>query len=159
MSLRARITAAVGLVLLVGGLAATFLPLSAHSSQQSETTQQLEGYVKAAESVASAATTTAPTPSTLSNAYVAELTPGGPRQIVARSVMAPDASPKTPTATSASSTTLSIQIVGSIDGTQSWNAVIVQTAAGGRLLVAVPHQVKDQTIGTALLIRACWCWP
>ena len=71
---------------------------------------------------------------------------------MARSVMAPDASPKTPTATSASSTTLSIQIVGSIDGTQSWNAVIVQTAAGGRLLVAVPHQVKDQTIGTALLI-------
>lgn len=152
MSLRARITAAVGLVLLVGGLAATFLPLSAHSSQQSETTQQLEGYVKAAESVASAATTTTPTPSMLSNAYVAELTPGGPRQIVARSVMAPDASPKTPTATSASGTTLSIQIVGSIDGTESWNAVIVQTAAGGRLLVAVPHQVKDQTIGTALLI-------
>jgi two-component system OmpR family sensor kinase len=152
LSLRARITAAVGFVLLVGGLAATFLPLSAHSSQESQTTQQIHAYVKAAENVASASATTVRTTSLLSNAYVAELTPGGARQILARSVIAPDASPKAPSATNAGSTTLSIQIVGSVDGTQPWNAVIVQTPSGIRLLVAVPHQVKDQSIGTVLLI-------
>jgi two-component system OmpR family sensor kinase len=152
LSLRARIIAAIGLVLLVGGLAATFLPLSARSSQENETTEQLESYVKAAEGVASASAATVPTASPLSSAYVAELTPGGSRQILARSVVAPDASPKTPSAMSTDSANLSIQLVGSIDGTRSWNAVIVQTPAGSRLLIAVPRQGKDQTIGTVLLI-------
>jgi two-component system OmpR family sensor kinase len=152
LSLRARITAAVGLILLIGGLAATFLPLSAHSSQESQSTQQMAAYVKAAEGMASFSAVTVPTTSTLSNAYVAELTAGGSRQILARSVVAPEASPKTPSVTSANTTNLSVQIVGSIDGSQSWNAVIVRTGAGESLLIAVPHQGKNQGIGTALLI-------
>ena len=74
MSLRARIAAAVGLVLLIGGLIATFLPLSAHASQEGATARQLTTYVRAAESLASTSSATVSTTSLLSSVYVAKLT-------------------------------------------------------------------------------------
>lgn len=155
MSLRSRILAAVAVVLLAGGLIATFLPLSAHSSQLNKIKAQLTEYVTAAERLASVPDSTGSTSPSISGAYVAMLAPGANRQVLSVSVLMPHSSPDAPTASSTSSTNLSIQTVGSITGTGSWNAVIVETSGGSRLLVAIPLQVTngpDHTMGIVLLI-------
>jgi len=146
---------AVALVLLVSGLLVTFLPLSAHSSQQNQVRHQLTEYVTAAQKLASAPDVSTSGLAPLSNAYVARLPTDGDRQILSTSVLMPHTSPNTPTMSSTSVSDLTIQTVGSSIGSGSWDAAIVNTAGEGRLLVAIPVQNAnglDHTMGTVLLI-------
>jgi two-component system OmpR family sensor kinase len=155
VSLKARITVAVALVLLVSGLIATFLPLSAHSSQQNQVRRQLTQYVTSAEQLASTPGTTPSVAASMSGAYVARLASNGQRDVVSTSLLMPHSSPKAPTIPSSSPADLSIQIVGSITGPGSWEATIVRSSGGTRLLVAIPAQFAnglDHTMGTVLLI-------
>lgn len=155
MSLRARFAVAVAIVLLIGGLIATFLPLSAHSSQQNHVRAQMTEYVTGAEKLAAAPDATGAAASSTSSAYVAILAPNGARQVLADSVLMPRSSPEAPTTTNTSSTDLSIQTVASATGTGSWSAAVVDTTGGDRLLVAIPLQAAggpDHTMGMVLLV-------
>jgi two-component system OmpR family sensor kinase len=155
VSLRARITVAVALVLLVGGLAATFVPLSARSSQQSQLRHQLTEFIAAEEKLASSANASTAASTSISSAYVARLAPGGDRKVLSTSALMPHSSPDIPSVMSIIPSNLSVQGVRSTSGSGSWEAAIVGTSGGSRLLVAVPAQYVsglDRTAASVLLI-------
>jgi len=155
VSLRARFAVVVAIVLLIGGLFATFLPLSAHSSQQGHVRTQMTEYVAGAEKLAAAPDATDSAFSSTSSVYVAILAPDGARRVLADSILMSHSSPNAPTTASTVSTNLSIQTVTSATGTGSWSATVVDITGGNRLLVAIPLQAvggPDHTMGMVLLV-------